>query len=111
MLALATRHTKRLRAYTISFPELPDNEEPYARRVAERYSGSVDYQVLDPPDDEFVQKADSFVRHVAEPFHSPNVCTTHGVWSKMAADGVRATLYGSAGDELFAGYTREYFVP
>jgi len=28
----------------------------------------------------------------------------------MANDNIRAVLYGAAGDEVFAGYTREYFV-
>jgi asparagine synthase (glutamine-hydrolysing) len=110
LLALSAVQGRQVDAYTVTFPE-PYNESHYAVKVAEHYPDQVNLHIIDPPEDEFFQQGDSFINHMAEPFHSPNQVTTHAIWSEISRHGFRATLHGSGGDEVFAGYTREYFIP
>ena len=49
LLALAANSASRVHAYTVAFPGSEVNEEPFARKVAEHYSGRVDYSVIEPP--------------------------------------------------------------
>jgi asparagine synthase (glutamine-hydrolysing) len=46
-----------------------------------------------------------------EPFHSPNILSIQRIWQNMKARGIRVTLKGDAGDELFAGYPGVYHSP
>jgi asparagine synthase (glutamine-hydrolysing) len=46
-----------------------------------------------------------------EPFHSPNMHANFSVWQQMAKLGLRVSLNGSAGDELFAGYSNDFAIP
>ena len=109
LLALAAQNATRVHAYTVAFPEKEANEEPFARKVAERYAGRVDYSVIEPPPEDILAHADSYISLMGEPFHSPNQFSSHRIWRTMARDGFRATLYGAGGDEVFAGYPVDYF--
>jgi asparagine synthase (glutamine-hydrolysing) len=111
LLALAANTASSVRAYTVAFPEADSNEEPFARKVAEHYRGRVDYSVIEPPPDDMLNHADSYIHLMGEPFHSPNQFTSHRIWTAMSEQGFRATLYGAGGDEVFAGYSSEYFLP
>ena len=111
LLALAANRASRVHAYTVAFPESEANEESFARKVAEHYSGRVDYFVIQPPPDDILDHADSYIHLMGEPFHSPNQFTSHRIWMTMTQQGFRATLYGAGGDEVFAGYSSEYFLP
>jgi len=111
LLALAATRASRVCAYTVAFAENEANEEPLARQVAERYRTVVDYRVIAPPAHDMLNHADGYVQLMEEPFHSPNQFTNHRVWATMAQQGFRATLYGAGGDEVFAGYSGEYFLP
>ena len=111
LLALAANSASRVHAYTVAFPGSEANEEPFARKVAEHYSGHVDYSVIEPPPDDILDHADSYIHLMGEPFHSPNQFTSHRIWTTMAKQGFRATLYGAGGDEVFAGYSSDYFLP
>lgn len=110
LLALSAVQGRQVDAYTLSFPE-PYNESEYAIKAAEHYPDQVSIHIIDPPADEFFEHGNDFINHMAEPFHSPNLVTTNAIWSEMSRAGFRATLHGSGGDEIFAGYTREYFIP
>ena len=109
LLALAAHNAPRVHAYTVAFPDTEANEEPFARKVAEHYSGTVDYSVIEPSADDLLDHADSYVHLMGEPFHSPNQFTSQRIWRIMVRDGFRATLYGAGGDEVFAGYAGDYF--
>jgi len=109
LLALAANSASRIHAYTVAFPGSEANEEPFARKVAEHYSGRVDYCVIEPPPDDILDHADSYIHLMGEPFHSPNQFTSHRIWTTMTKQGFRATLYGAGGDEVFAGYGGDYF--
>ena len=111
LLALAANGGSRIHAYTVAFPGSEANEEPFARQVADHYRGLVDYSVIELPPDDILDHADSYIQLMGEPFHSPNQFTNHRVWSTMARQGFRANLYGAGGDEVFAGYSSDYFVP
>jgi asparagine synthase (glutamine-hydrolysing) len=111
LLALAATKASKIHAYTVAFTDAEANEEPFARKVAEYYGEQVDYSVIKPPAEDILDHADSYVYLMGEPFHSPNQFTSHRVWKIMTAQGFRATLYGAGGDELFAGYPSDYFLP
>ncbi|HEX2520573.1 MAG TPA: asparagine synthase (glutamine-hydrolyzing), partial [Terriglobia bacterium] len=111
LLALAANSAQRVHVYTVAFPESEANEESFARKVAEHYNGRVDYSVIEPPPDDILDHADSYIHLMGEPFHSPNQFTSHRIWTAMTKQGFRATLYGAGGDEVFAGYSSDYFLP
>lgn len=108
VLALAAEtQTERLRTYTVRFADPSWNEEPFARRVAQRYN--TDYRVIDPSLDGFWNGIGAFTALQEEPYHSPNLQVSQVIWSHMRSEGTKVTLTGSSGDELFAGYSRYYW--
>jgi asparagine synthase (glutamine-hydrolysing) len=52
-----------------------------------------------------------FHRRLDEPFHSPVLVTNDEIWRHMTARGIRVSLNGAGGDEVFAGYGSEYLGP
>jgi asparagine synthase (glutamine-hydrolysing) len=111
LLALAANSASGVHAYTVAFPGSEANEEPFARKAAEYYKGRVEYSVIEPPPEDILDHADSYIHLMGEPFHSPNQFTSHRIWTTMTKQGFRATLYGAGGDEVFAGYSGDYFLP
>jgi asparagine synthase (glutamine-hydrolysing) len=67
--------------------------------------------VIAAPPLEFWEHAERFVWLVGEPFHAPNLMTTHGVRQRIRADGYKVVIVGSGGDEALAGCPQEYAVP
>lgn len=108
ILALTAGLTDQVDAYTVSFPNPEANEEPYARAVAEMYGSTVDYHVLSPPLSDPLERLDSFVELMGEPFHSPNQLTNHAIWETIRSHRLRGVLYGAGGDEVFLGYPNQY---
>jgi asparagine synthase (glutamine-hydrolysing) len=99
--------TSPLSCFTVEYPQTQWNEEPYAREVATRFR--MDYHVVRSPERWFWNDVDDFVALHEEPFHSPNLHTQQAVWRLMHDAGIRVILYGAGGDEVFAGYRKEYF--
>ncbi|MEM7283125.1 MAG: asparagine synthase (glutamine-hydrolyzing) [Pseudomonadota bacterium] len=107
VLALAaSSHPEKLTTYTVKYPDPRWDEEPYARSVASRFN--VDYRVVQPPMNVFWERIFPITFLEEEPFHSPNLHTSQIIWSMMRAQGIKVSLTGAAGDELFAGYGRYY---
>jgi asparagine synthase (glutamine-hydrolysing) len=100
-------HPNTLSCFTVEYPQTQWNEEPYAREVATRFR--MDYHVVRSPDRWFWNDVNEFVALHEEPFHSPNLHTQQAVWRLMHDAGIRVILYGAGGDEVFAGYRKEYF--
>lgn len=100
-------HPKQLSCFTVEYPQSEWNEEPYAREVAARFN--MDYHVVRSPERWFWNEVNDFVALHEEPFHSPNLHTQQAVWRLMHDAGIRVILYGAGGDEVFAGYRKEYF--
>jgi asparagine synthase (glutamine-hydrolysing) len=113
LVALRASSTEagRFPVYTVKFDAPEADEEPLARLVASRWVRRVDYRVIRPPLLEFWEHADHFTWLMGEPFHSPNVLTTHRVRHRIRADGYKVIIAGSGGDEILAGYPHEYAVP
>ena len=100
-----------IRTYTVKFSDPDSDEEPFARKIKDRYGSRVDYRVIRPGQDDFWREADAYVAMMDEPFHSPNMLTNRSVWQSMAKDGIRVSLNGAAGDEVLAGYGSDYAWP
>lgn len=111
IVGLATQTEANIHAFTVSFPGMESDEEPFARKVAEGYRNCIKYTVLQPPQDEFFKQADSYVWLMEEPFHSPNLLSNQGTWQAMAHRGIRVSINGAAGDEVLAGYRTYYYLP
>lgn len=109
--AFTAGECEALDVYTVKFDDPASDEEPFAKAVADHYSDVIRYHLIRPPDDDFLQHADDYVRLVEEPFHGPNQFTNHRIWQEMASHGYRVNLYGAGGDEVFAGYPTLYGMP
>jgi asparagine synthase (glutamine-hydrolysing) len=88
--------------YSVRFREKEWNEWRYADAVAKRYAAKK--FVVDPEHDWIWQYLGSFVKAMEEPFHAPDLVSDHVVRRMLAARGVRVSLSGIGGDEIFAGY-------
>ena len=99
-----------LSAYTVRFPE-PWNEAPFARLVAEHYPRTLRLTEMAPENASVLAAIGPFSRHMDEPFHSPNMVAGADIWRRMAGEGIRVSLNGAGGDEVFAGYGGEYLGP
>jgi asparagine synthase (glutamine-hydrolysing) len=100
-----------LDAYTVGFPGTAWDESPYARKVAGHFPGSLRLHELTPGGDSILRELADFHHHMDEPFHSPVLVSNREIWRRMAAAGIRVSLNGAGGDEVFAGYGSEYLGP
>ena len=106
LVATAASHFgSPMEVFTVSWPGSPEDEEVYARAVAQRYPESIHYNVLTPPADELFEQADSFIWHMEQPFRTPAVLTYQGILRAMSERGMRVSINGTGGDENFAGYS------
>ena len=114
LLAIAASNGHDLNAFTIRYPGSGADEEPFARMVWERYKDRVAFNVCEMPTQDFFESEQSTlaaVRRMGEPFHSPSMLANQQIWRDMRAQGIRVSINGGAGDELFAGYSGVYFEP
>lgn len=105
--AFAAQMGRDISTFTVSFPGTDSDEEPFARKVADHYCDRITHNVLTPPPDDLFSQADQYIDLLEEPFHSPNLLTNQSTWRMMAANGMRVSLNGGAGDEVLAGYSVE----
>src|SRR5581483_907007 len=98
-------------AFTVSFPGTDQDELHFAEAAARRWGRAIEHTVLRPEDADFFQQADAYVAAMDEPFHSPNMFANQQIWREMRAHGIRVTMSGAAGDELFGGYPGVYYLP
>lgn len=96
----------KITTFTVEFEEKEWNEEPFAREVAQMYN--VNYNVLKSPTNSFWANIEAFTYLQEEPYHSPNLQTNQMIWGMMRNNGMKVSLNGAGGDEIFAGYG-EYF--
>ncbi len=108
LVAIAARLSEsRVRTCTARFGETEANEEPFAKLVTERYGA--DQQLVDAQLNSFWSNIGAFTRLEEEPYHSPNLQTNQVLWGAMRGLGVKVSLNGAGGDELFAGYTNYFY--
>jgi asparagine synthase (glutamine-hydrolysing) len=89
-------------AYTARWDEPEWNEEGFARSLA--HSLGVRHIVVDPIAESIWDEILEFTYLQEEPYHSPNLHTSTLIARRIRGDGVRVSLNGAGGDELFAGY-------
>ncbi|HEY6333077.1 MAG TPA: asparagine synthase (glutamine-hydrolyzing) [Blastocatellia bacterium] len=95
----------QLDTYTVRFDEPEWNEWPYAAAVAEMHR--VRNFVAEPQTNWTWDYMARFVISMEEPFHAPDLVSDHVVRRILASQGIKVSLSGIGGDELFAGY--EYY--
>jgi asparagine synthase (glutamine-hydrolysing) len=100
LVALTRRHLRRLRTYTLRYPDVPGADEAIAAaRTAARFD--CDHTTVDVTAADAIASLPKFAADMDHP-------TTDGfnVWlvSRAASRGVKAALSGIGGDEWFAGY-------
>ena len=111
LVANAVDFSDEVNVYTIKYGYGEQDEEPYARAVADQYGDKVNYHIVRPSEDDFVDQLPAYSALMGEPYHSPNQLSNHHIWKEMAGHGLRVVLYGAGGDEVFSGYASEYYPP
>ncbi len=111
LLACLAKQNRNIDAYTIRYSYGAHNEEPFARMVANHYKENVNYHVIDSSEEDVTSSLFDYAANIFEPFHSPNQISSQKIWKKMSDKGIRGVIYGGGGDEVFAGYSSEYYGP
>jgi len=102
--AHAAAHTRhRLKTFTISFPDSPHDEGPFARQVADHLG--TDHHDM-PVHDKDARDLITDIAHIYdEPFADPSAVPSM-ILSRQTRSAVTVALSGDGGDELFGGYAR-----
>ena len=99
--ALAARHRKPLRTFSIGFTEESFDESPWAELAARRLGTEHSLQKFSGQD--CLDLLPAAVAQLDEPFADPSFLPTL-LLSKFTRQHVKVALAGDGGDELFAGY-------
>ncbi len=94
--------TKKIRTFSIGFPQKHYDETAFARKASEK-SGTDHTELIVTPDIHGI--LDKLVEHYDEPFADSSAIPTL-VLSELTRRSVTVALSGDGGDELFAGYQR-----
>ena len=81
---------------------VPDDEEPWVDLVT-RTTGAVSRKIVLSPSD-LARDLDHMIRLQGEPFGGTSIYAQYGVFRLAAEHGIKVTLDGQGGDEMFAGY-------
>ncbi len=100
-----------LRAHTVSFAGTASDESHFARMVAAHHPSSLHLTDLPHGGTVTPEGVARYHQGMDEPFHSPVLMLNREMWRRMAASGLRVSLNGGGGDEVFAGYGGEYLGP
>ena len=99
--ALAARHKRPLRTFSIGFTEDSFDESPWSSMAAERLGTEHSMQKFSGKD--CLDLLPAAVAQLDEPFADPSFLPTL-LLSKFTRQHVKVALAGDGGDELFAGY-------
>jgi asparagine synthase (glutamine-hydrolysing) len=104
VVALASRHTDKLRTFSIGYKDNPFfDETKYARLVAGRYN--TDHTVFSLTNDDFLAHVGSVLDYLDEPFADSSAIPVY-ILSHHTRKHVTVALSGDGGDEVFAGYNK-----
>lgn len=104
--SIAALAGKKIKAVTVSFPDLPINDETIFAQEVANHLGLTSISVISQP---FVEE-DLLLRilsHFGQPFGNPTALLTYRL-AKATRQFVKVALAGDGGDELFFGYPRHY---
>jgi len=100
----ATGEEQILKVFTARFEGY--DESRFARQVATQIAAEAHW--ISPTAKGFVQELDSLIWHQEEPFEFIGAYAQWCVFKLIHQAGIKVTLDGQGGDELLAGYYRDY---
>lgn len=104
IVALASKHTSKLKTFSIGFPDNPYfDETEYANAVAEKYG--TDHTVFHVTGSDLLANLEATLDYIDEPFADSSALLVK-MLSKETRRHVTVALSGDGGDELFAGYRK-----
>lgn len=104
VVALASRHTDKLRTFSIGYKDNPYfDETKYAKLVAERYK--TDHTVFSLGNADFLEHVFGVLDYLDEPFADSSAIPVY-ILAHQTRKHVTVALSGDGGDEIFAGYNK-----
>lgn len=106
IVALAARHTKHLKTFSVGFKDQPFfDETKYARLVADRHK--TDHTVFELSNEDLFEDLHQVLDYIDEPFADSSALAVHLLTQKVSSE-VKVALSGDGADELFAGYNKHF---
>lgn len=104
IVALASRHTDKLRTFSIGYKDNPYfDETKYARLVADLYK--TDHTVFSLGNADFLEHVFGVLDYLDEPFADSSAIPIY-ILAHETRKHVTVALSGDGGDEVFAGYNK-----
>jgi asparagine synthase (glutamine-hydrolysing) len=104
IVALASRHTDKLRTFSVGYKDNPYfDETKYARLVADQYK--TDHTVFSLGNDDFLKHVFGVLDYLDEPFADSSAIPVY-ILAHETRKHVTVALSGDGGDEIFAGYNK-----
>lgn len=100
------KNDQKLSAVTAK-SELKENDESELAHQVAKYSG-MDWNVVCPGYDDFLNEHQEMLRCQAEPVGSPSIFMQYCVMKKAKGCGIKVMFDGQGGDETLLGYERYY---
>jgi asparagine synthase (glutamine-hydrolysing) len=99
---MAAQAGRKIKTFSVGFPDASDSELPWARLVAKRYETDHHEEVVGA---DVARVLHETVRHHGEPFADSSSVATYCL-SRVTREHVTVALSGDGSDETFAGYAR-----
>ncbi|PCI21363.1 asparagine synthase (glutamine-hydrolyzing) [Candidatus Wolfebacteria bacterium] len=103
IVAFASRYTKKLKTFSISFDEEGFDESVYAREVAKLYN--TDHKEFKVQSQDLLEHIEGLIHQFEEPYADSSQLPTF-ILSKLTKEHVTVALSGDGGDENFGGYDK-----
>jgi len=104
VVALASRHTDRLKTFSIGYTDNPFFDETrYAESVAKKFG--TEHNVFRLSTGDIESEVEAVLNSLSEPFADSSAIPLY-ILSKRTKQHVTVALSGDGGDELFAGYNK-----
>ena len=106
VVALASKHTKKLNTFSIGYKDNPFFDETYyANLVAKKYN--TNHTVFSLTNNDFLEHIDNILDYIDEPFADSSAIPVY-ILSYYTRQHVTVALSGDGGDEVFAGYNKHH---